>query len=325
MSDSTPKFSVIIPTRARPAQLSACLESLRQLEFSRGKFEVIVVDDGSPIPLPKRSDDARSCIGGHEVVLLRIAHAGPAAARNAGAKIARGRFIAFTDDDCVVETNWLTSMESRLCEDPEQMIGGPVINRLIDNTYAVTSQIILDSVYAHYNADPCSASFFASNNMAMSAELFHQIGGFDAGFPRAAAEDRDICNRWRHAGLRMTYAPEALVYHGHELTFRSFCRQHFNYGCGAWEYHARRSRRGSGRLRNDLSFHNHLLGLLKPSFSKLKRRQKMSVAGLLAVWQTANAVGFLWQGMRASRYAMRARHGVEEVSASARAKAASQR
>jgi len=322
MPNSTLTFSVIVPTRARPAQLLACLESLQRLDFPREKFEVIVVDDGSPMPL----DDVFKFVGGPtKVVLLRITHAGPAAARNAGAKIARGRFVAFTDDDCLVEAKWLASLEARLRQYPKHMIGGPVINALTNNHYAVTSQIILDSVYAHYNRDPQNASFFASNNMAMSVELFHRIGGFDAGFPRAAAEDRDICNRWRYAGRKMTYAPEAVIYHCHEMTFRSFCRQHFNYGCGAWEYHKRRGRRGSGRWRNDLSFHNHLIGLLKPSFSALQRRQMMFVGGLLAVWQVANAAGFFWQALRPSRQLINTRDGVEEAGATAPAKAASNR
>ncbi len=312
-------FSVVVPTRARPAQLSACLEALRRLQFSREQFEVIVVDDGSPTPL----DDAfRLAAGAIRLVPIRISHAGPAAARNAGAKIARGRWVAFTDDDCLVEPEWLALLEARLRQYPEHMIGGQVINKLTDNHYSVASQIILESVYAHYNADPQDASFFATNNMAMSAARFKEIGGFDAGFPRAAAEDRDFCNRWRHCGGKMTYAPEAVVYHCHKLTFRRFCRQHFNYGRGAWEYHTRRHRRRSGRMRHDLAFHNHLLRLLKPSFSALHRRQKMAVGGLLAVWQAANAAGFLWQAMSASRRKITIPHRAAEVNVIAEAEPA---
>ena len=171
---------------------------------------------------------------------------------------------------------WLALLEARLRQYPEHMIGGQVINKLTDNHSAVASQIILESVYAHYNADPQDASFFATNNMAMSAARFKEIGGFDPVFRARQPRDRDFCNRWRHCGGKMTYAPEAVVYHCHKLTFRRFCRQHFNYGRGAWEYHTRRHRRRSGRMRHDLAFHNHLLRLLKPSFSALHRQQKIA-------------------------------------------------
>jgi GT2 family glycosyltransferase len=269
-----------------------------ELAFAPKDFEVIVVDDGSPTVLDALVQQVASA---RRILLLRKTHGGPASARNAGAKMARGRFLAFTDDDCRVEPGWLANLEARLRHGPEQMVGGPVVNKLAQNPYAVASQVILNTVYAHYNPDPEDASFFASNNMAMSTELFLKVGGFDAGFPRAAAEDRDICNRWRHAGHKMTYAPEAIVYHHHDLTLRGFWRQHFNYGSGAWQYHARRARRRSGRLTRDLMFHAHLPRLLRPSFSVLEPRQKIAVGALLAIWQTANAAGFLSQALRTSR------------------------
>jgi len=302
---SKPTFSIIVPTRGRPVQLAACLDALCRLDFSSDQFETIIVDDGSPIPM---DDIVRPFANVNRIVLLRTPHAGPAAARNIGAKEARGRFIAFTDDDCRVASVWLKALSARLERDANQMVGGPIINSLVNNHYAITSHVILDSVYAYYNRRPESASFFASNNMAMPTALFEAIGGFDASFPRAAAEDRDFCDRWRHAGQRMTYAPEAVVYHGHDLTFRSFVRQHFNYGSGAWQYHVRRGHRKSGRLRNDLYFHNQLPHLLLPSLSKLKPRQKVVVGGLLAVWQAANAAGFFWQALGSLKSTRRFRH-----------------
>ena len=141
VTNSAPTFSVIVPTRGRPAQLTACLDSLQTLNFPAQDFEVIVVDDGSPatvdhivapITRPKR------------VVLLRTTHAGPAAARNAGAQVAQGRFVAFTDDDCRVEASWLERLGAILAHRPDQMVGGPVLNRLAQNNYAVASQVILD-------------------------------------------------------------------------------------------------------------------------------------------------------------------------------------
>lgn len=255
---------------------------------------MIVVDDGSSRKLDEIVRPAERSL---QVVLLRIEHSGPAAARNTGARSARGRFLAFTDDDCRVESNWIRNLEERLRGRPASMIGGAVVNR-VDSTYAIASQIILDSVYAHYNADPDDASFFASNNIAMTAELFHAVGGFDTTFRRAAAEDRDFCDRWRHAGHNMSYAPEAVIYHHHVLTLRGFYRQYFNYGCGAWQYHRRRRQRGSGRMRDDMAFHAQLPQLLQHRLAPLNRRQRLVAGALMPLWQAANATGFFYQALR---------------------------
>ena len=101
----------------------------------------------------------------------------------------------------------------------------------------------MDVVYAYYNADPDRARFFATNNLALPADRFHAVGGFDPNLFRAAAEDRDLCDRWLHHGQHMIFAPEAVADHAYRLTLRTFYWQHFNYGRGAWHFHQTRARR----------------------------------------------------------------------------------
>lgn len=77
------------------------------------------------------------------------------------------------------------------------------------------------------------------------------MGGFDPCFTRAAGEDRDFCRRWVQYGYPMVYAPEAVVFHAHDLRFSDYLSQHFTYGKGAFRYHwgGRRGRlRGLGPL-----------------------------------------------------------------------------
>ena len=88
---------------------------------------------------------------------------------------------------------------------------------------------------------------FRANNLALPEDRFRAIGGFDTIFPLAASEDREFCDRWLHHGFQMTYAPEAVVYHARALTFRSFWRQHFKYGRGAFHFHQVRARLGGRR------------------------------------------------------------------------------
>jgi GT2 family glycosyltransferase len=155
--------------------------------------------------------------------------------------------------------------------------------------------LILDVVYTFYNRDPTAARFFASNNIAMPKRMFDAVGGFDSGFFRAASEDREFCDRWRMEGYAMAYDADVVIQHLHQLTLRTFCKQHFTYGRGALRYHAVRARRGSGRLRDDLPFHMQLLRNLRGPFSRMRPNQAVRMIALLALWQVVNAAGFAYE------------------------------
>ena len=121
MSAARSMVSVIIPTRNRPAELRACLEALEQQNFPLERFEVVVVDDGSSAPPISLIES----FGGRiRASLVAQANAGPAAARNAGARRAAGEIVAFTDDDCRPERDWVGTLAARIDDDPDALVGG---------------------------------------------------------------------------------------------------------------------------------------------------------------------------------------------------------
>lgn len=286
-------FSIIIPTYARPRQLASCLHSLAHLDYSRDRFEVIVVEDGSRVPVESVTASLRDRIN---IRVFAQRHAGPATARNTGAAQARGEFLVFTDDDCEPAPGWLKKMAVYFSTSPDCVIGGRTLNALPRNPYSTASQILIDYLYAYYNQDPNQARFFTTNNLALPKKLFHEIDGFDVTYLCASAEDREFCSRWVHHGHRMTYASEALVYHAHELTFRTFWRQHFNYGRGAFYFHQIGSRRDQEGIKLEpLSFY---LNLLNHPFSGRQSHRALLLTVLLLVSQAAHAAGFFWQKMK---------------------------
>jgi GT2 family glycosyltransferase len=288
MTSRQPTFSIIIPTYSRPQQMAGCLEALAGLRFPADSFEVIVVDDGSPSPPHSAVARFHNRLA---IRLLSAAHGGPASARNHGAELASGKFFAFTDDDCRPAADWLDALAVRFGAVPDQIVGGRTVNALIKNSYAATSQFILDVVYSHYNAaGNGQARFFASNNLAVAADRFRDIGGFDRTF--TTSEDRELCDRWLRRGYRMTYAPEAVVYHAHPLTLRRFWWQHFGYGRGAWRFHRIREERGCGRFRPDWEFYRRLGAV---PFAETRRLRMPIIAALLLVAQVANSAGFMYQ------------------------------
>ncbi len=289
------RFSIIVPTYERATLLQGCLEAMGRLDYPREDFEVIVVDDGSPTPV---GGAGAARFAGLDVSIVRTSNGGPGAARNAGAAVARGRFFAFTDDDCRPTPSWLRMLEARFAHYPDRMIGGRTVNGLRHNHSSIASQVILDMVYAYYNADPESPRFFASNNMAVPADVFGALGGFQEGPFRVASEDRELCDRWRHAGHKLSYAPEAVVEHVHALTVLGFCRQHFRYGRGAMRYHQIRARRRSGRITQDLAFYVRLPRLLRTALLSFTVCQAAHVVLRLALWQLCNTAGYVYERCR---------------------------
>lgn len=246
------------------------------------------MDDGGGVPLGPALEAAR---GRLDVTLVESRHRGPASARNAGAARARGQLLAFTDDDCLVDLGWLRAFDAVLGGDPELLVGGRTLNGLPEDPYASASQSLLDYLYAYYNAVPGGARFFASNNVATSRRRFDAIGGFDDSFPLAAGEDRDLCDRQRHAGGRLVFVAGAVVTHCHGLGFAGFVRQHFNYGRGARRFHERRARRRGEPFRVEPP--RFYVDLLRHPFLAARGVRAATLLALTLLAQAANAAGFL--------------------------------
>ena len=234
-----PFFTVIVPTFNRPRQLAACLQALAGLDYPHERMEVIVIDDGSPEAPTEAVETVSHQIA---VTLLRQANAGPAMARNTGAAQAKGELLAFTDDDCAPDAQWLRALAVPFSTAREPLlVGGRTVNSLAQDACAAASQSLVDYLYAYYNTRPGGARFFASNNIALSVEGFHALGGFDTTFRSAAGEDRDFCDRWLGQGFGLVYAPDALICHAHGMTLSAFWTQHFRYGQAAFRFHQSRA------------------------------------------------------------------------------------
>jgi glycosyltransferase involved in cell wall biosynthesis len=239
----TPKISVIIPTFARPAQLAECLDALAAMDTGGIAVEVIVVNDGSPESLAALIDARRSRL---DLRLVEQQRVGPGGARNAGAAVARGRFVAFLDDDCRPSRGWLRVLVEELDAHPDALLGGRVENALAANAYSAASEWIGQFVYDYNRTAAAHEPFFTTNNIALALDRFRDIGGFTMAIPSATAEDKDFCDRWRARGLVLRPVPAAVVHHAHHLTFRRFVRQHFNYGRGILAFRLLRRERANG-------------------------------------------------------------------------------
>jgi glycosyltransferase involved in cell wall biosynthesis len=283
--------TVVIPTYGRSESLHHTLAALAKQDM-RG-FEVVVVDDGSPEPV---TEDVAPTTDIFELRIIRQQNAGPAAARNRGAREARGEILAFTDDDCLPQPTWLSTLVQELSSHPDALVGALTFNGLPNNNWSATSQLIIDLVYDHFNRDPANAYFLASNNLACRRELFLKLVGFDGAFPRAGAEDRDFCDRWRMTKRPIRLLRQPLIEHLHAQTFAKFLNLHYRYGRGAYLYQIKRKKRASGTMAEDLGFHRALLQNLPPHLGSIQFWQRVLRVFALASWQLANAAGFFSAG-----------------------------
>jgi len=294
MRPQPPFFSVIIPTYARPRLLDGCLHSLTRLDYPRSRFEVIVVDDGGDVSLEPMLDRFRSQL---DVKLLRQAHLGPAAARNTGAAAACGRYLAFTDDDCRPEKNWLRALAERFTAAPRAAVGGPTLNARPENLFASASLMLIRHLVHYPQRGTPRLWFLSTSNLAVPADQFRRMGGFDTRAFAFVSEDRDFCDRWQHCGYEIVYAPEAIVHHVDMLTLHAFCRQQFNYGRGSYRFRKERAARRAEPLRiADLKFY---INSFHYPFQHSQGVRAWQLFAALLLARLANATGFLWEAVAA--------------------------
>lgn len=217
---AAPTVSVIVPAYNAQATLGACLDSLLRLSYPAERMELLVVDNGS-------RDGTRAIL---ESFAPRVrAHAerkrGPGAARNCGIAKAQGEIIAFTDADCVVDSNWLTQLIEPLADAGVGIVGGAI--RAIEpcNEIERYGEYVHDHEKAICEYEP---PYVITMNWASPRTVLERTGGFDESLRRG--EDVDLAWRILQSGGRFAYQPRAVVTHGNERTLRGLFREGLQHG-----------------------------------------------------------------------------------------------
>jgi len=215
----SPQISVIVCTYNGAALLPACLASLSRLRHP--SYEVIVIDDGS-------TQDIAAIVRDFPGVRYhRQEHAGLSAARNLGMKKARGSILAYTDDDCIADEDWLGHIATGF-DDPRWVAcGGPNIPPSPRNS---TEAIVAAApgAPAHVMLSDAEAEHLPGCNLAIRRNTLEAIGGFRAHY-LTAGDDVDICWRLREHG-HLRFMPGATVWHHRRRTLGAYLRQQRGYG-----------------------------------------------------------------------------------------------
>jgi GT2 family glycosyltransferase len=192
-----PLFSIIIPTYHRNDLLAKCLDCLAPgvQTLPAEQYEVIVSDDGY-------ESTAQEMIQQNYPWVKWVAgfRKGPAANRNNGAKYATGEWLAFTDDDCLPDPQWLESYGEAIASNVWIYEG----KTICDTT--ITSPL----QHAPINM---TGGCLWSCNMMIQTSLFIDLKGFDENFPYPHLEDVDFRERIKKQGYTFSFVDKAKINH----------------------------------------------------------------------------------------------------------------
>jgi glycosyltransferase involved in cell wall biosynthesis len=220
---TAPDVSVIVCTHDRPAYLGACLDSLAAQHAPAGTFEVIVVDSASP---PAGAAAIAALAERHGARRLAAPRPGLSLARNLGAHAARGRWLAYIDDDATADPSWIAAIIAAGRGEPEPAaIGGRILPRFEAPLPAWWPPELIGvlTVLTHDQAgtvgvdlprgiEPYGANFI------VRADALAAIGLFPEGLGRIGGrllsnEESLVLRRLSDAGGRIAYDPAIVVAH----------------------------------------------------------------------------------------------------------------
>ncbi len=268
-------------------------------------LEIVVVDDRSV-----RADDVRlvvartlgECDDAPPARILDGEGRGPAAARNLGARAARGAVVCFTDDDCMPAPWWAERLAAACCEGGAA--AGPTVADPVAGRAASASQLITHTLQVASLQDG-ELGFAPTCNLACDAGVLRGLP-FDESFPLAAGEDRDWCMRLRESGVALRFVPGAAVEHRPRMGVVGLVRQQSRYGRGAVRFRAS----GEARSLSGRRFYTRL--------AREAAHQGPAIAALVALAQVAGAAGAAQEAVGPRSEAARGRGGRREREAGRR-------
>lgn len=209
------RVTVCIPT-VRSATLEHAIRSVRAQDFS--DWELLVVGQGADSSL--RTATERAADGDPRVRYLHLRTTGLSAARNAALREAAAEIVAFMDDDCEAEVDWLAQLDRCFEEDVDLVSGAVLAPARERRRFAVCPSVVPGEVtFALRPGDAALPAEFDAlgANLAVRRRTAVRVGGFDehlgAGAHFPGGEEHDLVHRLAMAGATLRSTPGAVVRH----------------------------------------------------------------------------------------------------------------
>ena len=242
---SSIKISVVIATCNRAHLLKNCVDSLEKQTLDKDLFEVIVINDGSTDSTGRFLEDfkKKTMINFH---YINQENRGVSSARNSGIDIAKGEYVAFTDDDCIVPEDWLARMYYcfNTLDNDVAGIGGPLdcvtqhegsyianFIQFIDefNYIPVLTKFFIWYVHTSQLKGDEQVPYLRTSNAIFRKKCLEEVGGFDVAFERPGGEDPDLCYRLLNENYRFHFDKDLVVLHNSRESFDAYFKSLKNY------------------------------------------------------------------------------------------------
>lgn len=220
-------ISIIIAIFNRKEEL---FELLQSLSFQTDKdFEVIIVDDGSRIPLLLTIDMFKESLN---IQYFKKDNSGPGLTRNYGARRAKNEWLVFVDSDVLVEKDYVENIKKSIDQIPCDAFGGAdkahrgfnIFQKAI--SYSMTSVFTTGGIRGNKKA--VTKFQPRSFNMGIKKDVFLKVGGFSN---LRIGEDPDLSmTLWEH-GYSTAFFDTIAVYHKRRVDFGKFSKQVYQFGC----------------------------------------------------------------------------------------------
>jgi GT2 family glycosyltransferase len=233
-------------------ELRRCVESILASDYSR--FDILIVDN-APVPGTAEQIAATTTSNEHAVRSVWEATPGLARAHNRALELVTSPIVAFTDDDVVVDTQWLRRLVEAFTVAPDvACVTGMIFPLELETpTQGLVEQVIGFNkgyerrVYTAAGAShddalfPFTAGQFGSGaNMAFCTDALRSIGAFDdalgAGTRARGGDDLAAFFDVIAHGHALVYEPAAIVFHAHHRDAVALHRQAYGYGAGLTAY-----------------------------------------------------------------------------------------
>jgi GT2 family glycosyltransferase len=239
--DHLTSITAAVCTRDRPEQLARCLDSLRSVRARAADlgatFDILVVDNAS---LDERT---RRVALSAEVEYLAEPRPGLDFARNCAWRAASGEWIAYFDDDVVVDEGWVEGLLDVVASHrAAAVITGQVLPLALETDAQVVferhggfrngwERVRYGRTLPGWATYPAGAWWFGTGaNMAFRTDVLDALGGFDealdTGPPLPGGGDVDLFYRAVRAGYGVVYEPRCLVLHEHRREWSALRRQY---------------------------------------------------------------------------------------------------
>ncbi len=222
MSDRI-KSSVIIPTHNRARLLPLTLRSLVEQTVPPDQYEIIIVDDESKDNTEAVAHEFIKAHQQYNISYYRLTrklnenNAGESRGRNLGIEKSSGKYIFFTDDDCVVPPNWIEHFLNIFQKYSDIVaVGGPLLTaptilaeNAINRYYELFQhQILKHPPYKFYSSSfHHSVAVLVTANIAYRRDIILEVGKFDEQAQNTTGADADLKKRIQERGWLMYYTP----------------------------------------------------------------------------------------------------------------------